>query len=71
MKKGESGTESPTSQSAVECSTTELHSHMPKAKKIYLVLRTISKQTIYFQKIQEPIINYNKIRRKSIIHVAS
>ena len=37
MEKGASGIEPPTSRSAVECSTTELHSHMPNAMKIYLV----------------------------------
>ena len=67
MKKGASGIEPLTSQSTVECSTTELHSHMPKAKKIYLVLRKISKQTIYLPKIQKPVINCNEIRQKIII----
>ena len=47
IEQGASGIEPPTSRSAVECSTTELHSHMPSAMKIYLVSRTISKYTIY------------------------
>ena len=71
MKKGASGIEPATFKSAVECSTTELHSHMPNAKKIYLVFLTISKQTISSPKIQKPVINYNQIRRKSIIYVPS
>ena len=69
MKKGASGTEPPTSRSAVACSTTESHSHMPNAVQRYLLLRTISKKNFYSPNIQNHGINYNEIRRKSIINV--
>ena len=54
MKKGASGIQPPTFQSAVECSTTELHYHMPNAMQRYLVLRTISKEKLFFPKYTKP-----------------